>query len=400
MDARQGIRAAMASGSARSSASRGVSESREEQPARLAGVAPAPPPVCASPGSTIQSISASGSMMMKKRVSRNWVHLCVWLALGAYLALSGSVRAALAVNVGTAIPIMLGSARVQSAISLTFREPTVTRVDGQEVYLLWGSAPPGGTELPADRQATGIVLLDDHGAALLFESQGITLPSTNPSLRLEERDLAASVVSTYISGVALRRGAYRVGVVYTGSSGDIVLLMTDRFLVRTPNTLRIFGYRPSVRHPIEDPLLRLRLAAGTIPPTLMAYDFFELAEGETEAAGTYRLLGYAFPFGVDAPVDRYQKRILLIGEDLAPHLFDAETIIRADVAEYYASLGMQVDASGFGVEIAEDALDPGLYRLAILFTAEGLKPAYWPTDRYIQFTGDAVLLLPRGTPNR
>lgn len=81
----------------------------------------------------------------------------------------------------------------------------------------------------------------------------------------------------------------------------------------------------------------------------------------------YMLSGWAFSVQEkNISPGMYERTIVLVSDSKTYH-FPTETIQRPGVQEFYKDLGMNLIDSGFRALIAKDVLQPGEYRIGIIF---------------------------------
>jgi hypothetical protein len=128
---------------------------------------------------------------------------------------------------------------------------------------------------------------------------------------------------------------------------------------------------------------------GASQPVKYWFDKFE--ENIYTKQLTYQLVGWAFPEKLTKPLADYEKQIVLINDQSTGYYFDTEVMTRKDVTDHYKDLGVNLDQSGFSVNISTKYLPEGKYNIAILFTlTDDSTPILFRTDYYLIRTADDI----------
>jgi len=107
----------------------------------------------------------------------------------------------------------------------------------------------------------------------------------------------------------------------------------------------------------------------------------------------YSLMGWAFPTEDETPLGEFIKQVVLIGPNASTYLYDAETMQRNDVTNYFASLNRDLDNSGFKTYISVLSLEAGIYQLGIQYTNGNSEKYFCITNKYIRKTPNTLKLM-------
>ncbi len=164
----------------------------------------------------------------------------------------------------------------------------------------------------------------------------------------------------------------------------IAVLLIANFLLFNPLYLRFFLH---VGKPESVGAVR-----GNEGTASYYIDKFE----QTHFAGqeTYQLIGWAFPQEMPRPLLAYRRQLVLIDAHNRAYYFAAITMDRPDVTQYFKALGLDLNASGFLVNISKYGLPRGEYSLAFLFSsADGSAPILARTNLSILRTANNLELI-------
>lgn len=178
------------------------------------------------------------------RFQRLWPHILVWVTLIVYLALINPIYASHLQGAERADPQWL-DAPAETGMHHEIDLLRLVRRDNQEVYRIDGWAFPENADLSLDKFRKQIVLIDNEGGAILFDTINLTRPDVDEHFSYLNRDVRESGFAVYISKYALPRGIYQVGIAYTTPSTATEYTRTHFYLERTPNTLVLHQGQPA-----------------------------------------------------------------------------------------------------------------------------------------------------------
>lgn len=108
----------------------------------------------------------------------------------------------------------------------------------------------------------------------------------------------------------------------------------------------------------------------------------------------YNLFGWAYILGQEDAAGRFEREIRLTS-DGREYVFSAKTVARNPGPEsIFAKLGLNLDMLGFSTQISEDALEPGRYRIGIIFRDPATGKAFYSDKpaRYVVKTPNTLKL--------
>jgi len=331
-------------------------------------------------------------MRMRSIFSKKWVHAVIWAGLAAYLALYDPVRARFFTKVGK--PVSVGyTDYVDTETEYEIDQFAEVRYEGEYVYQLRGWAFPQGSLVRAEEYAKQVVLEDQRGKGFVFAARTSERTDLALAYSVQAAEMEGAGFLATISAPVLPRGAYRVGILYTAPDSSAVFRWTDRYIVRSPNALRMYKYYSGLDDSLDDLIQRWRIMTGLQPITGMFCDFDALRTSLSDAPNVFFLHGWGFPVDQDVPLDQYRRQVVLFDKFAIPHLLDATPRSRPDVQEAYAGLGRDVALSGFTARIPASILPPGVYRLGLLYTDGASSSAFTPTNMCIQWASDSLSLI-------
>jgi hypothetical protein len=332
-----------------------------------------------------------------KWLSKQRVHLMIWSALVIYLVLFDPLHKRIFHTVGW--PASIGFIDLsQTSMDMAIDQLSQVRYAGQTVYQLMGWAIPRNDQVSLNEYDKQIVLIDQQGKGFVFAAQTVERYDLGNTYHGHAEDSDLAGFSAYISEFALSAGPYRIGVLYTSHDFSSVFRLTDTFIVRTPNVLKLVDSYTALDDTPDDWIEKLRLVAGLESYSVMAYDFDRLKIVSRDTHEIYLLGGWAFPLVGDRPLNEYRKRVVLVDERSVPHLLDAESVRRPDVQEAYADLGRDLNLSGFAADLSVPMLRPGVYRLGLLLTDRDSSSIYFPTNTGLVRTAGALRLVTLASP--
>ncbi|MEX2030824.1 MAG: hypothetical protein WD906_07625 [Anaerolineales bacterium] len=285
-------------------------------------------------------------------------------------------------------PINLSSTEMLYSIERIER----VRRHGQEVYALTGWAFPEDGQLSSREYDKQVVLLAENGDAHVFDAQTRERKDVAAAFPNPEGDESSSGFLSYVSAYSLRRGDYRVGLLYAEEDGSSIYTLTRWFARRTPNTLGFTPFRPPVADPLGELRLRTSVARGMQPISQVSCGIDWLREVEREAEGIYELSGWCFSENTGLRMEHFQRHIMLMDARSRMYLLAARTVVRPDLTEAFSELGRDLDLSGFSVDIPFEQLEGGLHRLGIAWTDGLSAPAYYLTYFYVERTSSGLQL--------
>jgi hypothetical protein len=131
---------------------------------------------------------------------------------------------------------------------------------------------------------------------------------------------------------------------------------------------------------------------GTNQTVLFYFDKFQ--ETTYKRQDTYQLVGWAFPKDLNRPLADYHKQIVLINDQSLAYYFDTEVMIRKDVTKAFSDLGIDLDQSGYSVNISKKYLPEGKYNIALLFSlSDGSESILFRTNSYLNRIADDLQLI-------
>ena len=114
-------------------------------------------------------------------------------------------------------------------------------------------------------------------------------------------------------------------------------------------------------------------------------------EARFDGQETYQMVGWAFPEKMSLPLADYHKQIVLIDEHSIGYYFEPMEMTRVDVTKAFTDLGVNVDQSGWLVNISKYVLPKGKYNLAFLFSpSDGSEPILCKSDVYLTRTANTL----------
>lgn len=130
---------------------------------------------------------------------------------------------------------------------------------------------------------------------------------------------------------------------------------------------------------------------GSEQPGLFAFDKY--GDARFEGQETYQIVGWVFPEELEHPLADYQKQIVLINDQSTGYYFDPLAMTRVDVTKAFPDLGMNVDQSGYLVNISKYVLPKGRYNVAFLFSrSNNSEQILVRTDYYVIRTANNLRL--------
>jgi hypothetical protein len=114
-------------------------------------------------------------------------------------------------------------------------------------------------------------------------------------------------------------------------------------------------------------------------------------EARFDGQETYQMIGWAFPEIMAVPLADYRKQIVLINDQSVGYYFDPLDMTRIDVTRAFVKLGVNVDQSGWLVNISKYVLPKGRYNLAFLFLPpDSSGPLLFRTSVYLTRTANTL----------
>ena len=121
------------------------------------------------------------------------------------------------------------------------------------------------------------------------------------------------------------------------------------------------------------------------------YTIDKQGEARFDGQETYQMVGWAFPLEMALPLADYHKQIVLINDQSVGYYFDPLDMTRVDVTKAFIKLGVNVDQSGWLVNISKYVLPKGRYNLAFLFLpTDGSEPILFRTSVYLTRTANTL----------
>ena len=329
---------------------------------------------------------------MRKTITRPAFHVFIWSALAVYLALVDPVYTRLFLRVGKPVSVEVLD-RPDSAMDYSFDQLEELKYAGEDVYSLTGWAVPRASDVPLEAFEKQVVLIDERAKGYVFAAQTTRRDDVAASYP-EEREADRAGFSAFISNLTLPLGAYRIGILYSDGRHSPVFHATEMYVVRSPNNLTLVPSYTALDDSTDDWIEKFRLLAGLQGVSAMACDIDRLQTVGEAAEGIYQLDGWAFPWDGRVPLEQVRKRVVLLDERSMPHLLDAQLTVRPDVQQAFAEQAGDVERSGFSARLSPPMLQPGVYRLGILYTDRQSSSVYCLTNTSLQRTSTALHLVP------
>jgi len=126
----------------------------------------------------------------------------------------------------------------------------------------------------------------------------------------------------------------------------------------------------------------------------VSYYFDKFQETRYNGQDTYQLIGWAFLKELNRPLADYKLQIVLINEQSVGYVFENMGLIRTDVTKYFSSLKLNLDNSGFEVNISKYVLPKGKYNIALLYSLpDSSESILYRTDYYLYRTANNLQLI-------
>ncbi|HLC05310.1 MAG TPA: hypothetical protein VJK02_19930 [Anaerolineales bacterium] len=329
---------------------------------------------------------------MRKTISKPAFHVFIWSALAVYLALVDPVYTRLFLEVGKPVSIEVAD-YPETAMDYSVDQLEELKYAGQDVYRLTGWAFPRESDVPLEAFDKQVILLDQQARSYVFAALTTSRGDVADAYSGQPGASRAGFFA-YISRLSLPLGAYRIGILYSLGHDAPIFHATDMYIVRTPNNLTLVPSYTAIDDSIDDWIEKGRLLAGLQDDTPMACDVDRLQIVGEVAGDIYQLDGWAFPWDGSVRLEEVRKRIVLLDERSVPHLLDAQSTVRPDVQQASATQAGDVELSGFSARLSPSTLQPGVYRLGILYTDRQSSSVYCLTNTSLQRTTTGIHLIP------
>jgi hypothetical protein len=215
-------------------------------------------------------------------------------------------------------------------------------------------------------------------------------------------DLDLSGFVSYVSRNALAADTYAVGLLLTDiASRQSYYVGTGRCLTRTPNTLVL----EQTGHPACTAGSAARIGQplqvdAQLPPATtgakMGIDALTESKGKP---GLYELVGWGFATAKrSAPGGAFQRQLALLSAH-GNYIFEASTVARPDVQQYFNYMPLDLGLSGFSAFVDAATLPPGVYSIGLVLTLPHSSEAYLIEEAWcLRSTGERLILEPFGSP--
>lgn len=119
-------------------------------------------------------------------------------------------------------------------------------------------------------------------------------------------------------------------------------------------------------------------------------DAFEVNDAQQ---GIYQIVGWGFPMVETSDAAGDYERKVVLSSSTHNYVFPAKTGKRKDVRDYFKSLGMDVQMSGFLAYMNQHTIEPGTYAVGLIFTKTGTDEAHYvATGRCLTRTPNSFIL--------
>jgi hypothetical protein len=337
---------------------------------------------------------------MSKYLHKRWLHLLIWGAMVLYFILAPEIYDRYFVQEGK--PIWVDAKLPTQVYGYQTHMDRVEIIDDQNgIHQLFGWAfLTFSKSIPAEDYERRVVLLSPKGNYIFTAA---TLQRIDVQLAYNDldMDLEKSGFSALIDRNAIKSGLYRLGIIFKRKSNDLTYYVdTDYCVSRTPNQL--------IMKSVNDSECRSLIFQGTGQPVrLNAVMPIETREAmswvdsldATGVPGIFKISGWSFlTLDKNIPAGEYERQVVLFAAS-GNQVYNADSITRKSVQEYYGNLGMDLMTSGFSALIDSNILNSGAYGISMMLrnTANGAE-YYVNTHRcLIRTENDLVLELP-GSP--
>jgi hypothetical protein len=108
--------------------------------------------------------------------------------------------------------------------------------------------------------------------------------------------------------------------------------------------------------------------------------------------GIYQIVGWGFLTMSNAlPVEDYERQVVLASAE-RNYVFTATPVKRSDVTAYFSELGVNLNLSGFSSLIYAFAVEPGSYKIKLVFKNPDRQEKYIDTGRCLTRTPNYLVL--------
>ena len=179
---------------------------------------------------------------MAIRISKNYgIHILIWALMASYLLIAPGLFTPMMIKTGKPIRTDSSIPTESDQISFAVEGLGFRPQNGERLYNLFGWAFILGQGEAADRFEREITLTSDK-KVYVFSTQTVARNPGPESIFVKLGvNLDTLGYSTRISEDALKVGRYRIGIIFRNPSTgvDFYLDKPARYLVKTPNTLRL-----------------------------------------------------------------------------------------------------------------------------------------------------------------
>jgi hypothetical protein len=320
---------------------------------------------------------------MKNKHRKIWTHIIICVSVLAYLFLAPDVYASIFLKQGRPVDVKLDlpvpTMKIRYAVD---RMDSIT-VKGQHLLNLsgWAFLPNEKNQQDFDRW---IVLQSNERVYfyLAIPRDRVDIRETFSYLNLY---LPQTGFSIFVSKDFIQTGKYNIGVMFKHkTNGAVYYIVTDRTLVRTPNQLQaetpnLVNLNLELGHPDQ---LNQNLVTSTRE---IRYFIDGLDSITVNRRHFYNLWGWSFL--MDGKDQLGYDRWIVLQSTKNTYFYSAKKVERDDVQQSFASLDLDLTESGFSAYIASNSIQPGTYKVGLLFkhqSTEGVTD-YIPTTTVLTY---------------
>ncbi len=267
--------------------------------------------------------------------------------------------------------------------------------DNQGLYLLQGWAFPAiDSSTPTSSYERWTVLYSEN-EKLNFTTTGSERLDVQSQFGDLGMDVRMSGFSTFVNKNALHSEVYGVGFIFRNIySGEGYYFKADRCISNSSEGLILEDRGAAACDILKtwgsgDPVgVNIELPVGAVHAQYFVEQLIP-----TEADGIYELKGWSF-LNTDTASDagNYDRQIILLTGS-RNYAFSASIHSRADVEAHFSDNPANLTMSGFLAQIDSSAIEPGIYRIGLLFRSiETGEQAYVETNSCLTRTTDGLVL--------